>query len=98
MERKNLEILLKKFKLFVETINKKHDEFEVILQRYNYFKLKIQITQSNDHYIDCTFPYKEAVSEISSKDFCSCYYIEQFYENLCQEIVNLIGLEYIINF
>lgn len=94
----NLKILIKKFKIFTQTLNKNHSEFEILLQRYKYFKLKIQTIKRNGHYTDCTFSYKDSTCEKELIDYCSCYYIERFPENLSHEIIKLIGSEYIINF
>lgn len=99
MNQQDLEILLEKFKLFTQKLNKRHLEFEIILERYNYYKKKVQMHQRNGHYIDCV-SYNDAVCEACLTDdiVCSCYYIKEFPARLCKEIINLIDFDYIANF
>lgn len=89
-----LEFLLNKFEL-IKSILKKEDEFNIILQRYNYYKK--QLTQSkNGHYVNCVWSSNKFCEE-SKNDLCSCYYIDRFSIKLCSDIVNTIGLEYMLN-
>lgn len=96
MSEEKLEILLKKFQLFTQKLDRNHDEFEIISQRYDYYKKKIQSLQSNSHLIECNLQYISL--ENYSTDICSCYYIKQFPQKLCEEVLDLIGLDYLINF
>lgn len=52
----------------------------------------------NNHFINCVWSNDILGKTQSDYDFYCCFYGERFIKNLCSEIVDLIGLEYIINF
>lgn len=91
-----LECLLHKFNVFTKVMYKYQNEYDVISQRYKYFKKQYILPIKNNHYRNC--PFSISCYEIKSNDFCSCYYGQIFIKNLCCEILELIGYEYMINF
>lgn len=93
-----LKILIQKFKLFTETMHKYQDEFKIITQRYQYFKRQNMLPIKNSHYSNCVWSNDDSCKDVKSTDFCNCYYAQKCLKNLCFEIIELIGIEYIINF
>lgn len=94
----NLECLLQKFQIFTEKLHKYQHEFDIITQRYQYFKKHYELPLNNDHFTNCIWSNDISCKETTKTDFCSCYYAQKTIKNLCFEIIELIGLEYIINF
>lgn len=92
----NLEILLDKFELYTKLLNKKHREYEIILQRYNYYKKKVEKVQNISHFTECNL--QGIITDESTFDFCNCYYLKNFPVKLCQEIIDQIGFDYIKHF
>lgn len=92
-----LDVLIQKFKLFTELRNKYHHEFLITIHNViNIFKSSIiMLPMKNNHYTDCVWSNDISCTPI---DFCSCFYAEKFIKNLCFEIIELIGMEYMINF
>lgn len=84
-----LDVLLLKYKVFIEVLQKNRNDYEIVLQRYNYYKRQFLQPMRNKHYVNCETP---------SSDVCSCYYGDRFIKNLCLEIVDTIGFDYILNF
>lgn len=81
-----------------QTFNETNQEdLEIIIQRYNFYKKKILQPLNNGHYLNCICSYNDQCYS-KSKDFCSCYYIDRFPKDLCDEIVEKFGLEYMLNF
>lgn len=94
---RNLEVLLLKFKKFTETMNRKESEYEIFLDRYLHYKQIMQPIR-NQHYISCIWSNDELCEQVKPTDFCSCYYIEKFPRKLCVDIVEAIGLDYMLHF
>jgi len=94
----NLEVLIQKFKLFSKTLKKKENELDVILQRYNYFQKHYKLPLRNNHFNNCVWCNDITCEKLTDSDFCSCFYGIRFINNLCFEIIDLIALEYIVNF
>lgn len=95
---KTLEVLLQKFKIFVEKTNKKQNELEIILQRFNFYKKQFYQPMRNGHYINCIWSNDVRFNHVTHMDFCSCYHIQKFPRVMCSDIVETIGLGYILNF
>lgn len=95
-----LEILLSKVTKISQTFNekKKQDELRIIIQRYNYYKKHIDQPIRNQHYINCVWSNDQQCNQLTSIDLCSCYYIERFPRQLCLNIVDKFGLEYMLYF
>lgn len=94
-----LEILISKVTKNCQTFNeKKQDDLRIIMQRYNYYGKQILQPLRNQHYINCVWSNDQQCNQLTSKDFCSCYYIERFPRQLCLDIVDKFGLEYMLNF
>lgn len=94
----NLECLLQKFKLFTENLHKYQYEYDIITQRYQYFKKMYEFPLKNNHFTNCIWSNDISCKVITNTDLCSCYYAYKFLKNLCFEIIELIGFEYILNF
>lgn len=77
-------------------MHKYQDEFDMISQRYELFKKQysLPIKTIIIQIVIGVMPRKQ----ITSTDFCGCYYAQIFIKNICFEIRELIGIEYIINF
>lgn len=77
--------------------DEKQYDLKIIVQRYNYYKNQIIQPIRNQHYINCTWSNDDQCRQVTSNDFCECFYIERFPRQLCFEIVDKFGMEYMLN-
>lgn len=96
---KNLEILKTKLtKLTPELNEEKCQDVQTVIQRFNYYRNEIILPLRNQHFISCVWSNEEFTDQLTSTDFCSCYYIERFPRKMCIDIVDKFGLEYMLHF
>lgn len=85
--------LMKHSKIFSE---EKQYDIEIIKQRYDFYKNQIELPLKNQHYTNCIWSEDQLHQHVSMNDFCSCYYIQRFPKQLCNEIIDKFGLEYMM--
>lgn len=92
----NLNILLNNLTMYSSKYDsEKQFDLEIIKQRYNFYKSQLIQPMRNQHYINCIWSNDQCY-QVTSKDFCSCYYIKRFPKQLCCEIVDKFGFEYMM--
>lgn len=92
---KNLETLLNNLTIHSNKFNNEmQTDLNIIKQRYNFYKSKFLQTFRNQHYVNCIWYNDQQFMYVMPKDYCSCHYIERFPQQLCNEIVERFGLEY----
>lgn len=71
-------------------------DIEIIRERYNFYKKQIDQPWKNQHFTNCTWSGDNSHNQETSNDFCGCYYMQRFPSQLCSEIVDIYGFEYML--
>lgn len=93
---KNLKILLHKLMKLSHLTEQDREKLYILIQRFDYYKKSIMQPLRNQHYINCV--WTSDISQQVSRDFCSCYYIDLFPKKMCEEIVEMFGMDYMLHF
>lgn len=88
-----LDILLKKFEHFSKETNLYALELKEYKSKYMQYLQDIKEPKVNDHYISCVWSSPKVQS---GPDTCKCFYLLFYPHRWCKEIVNFIGLDYIL--
>lgn len=88
-----LMIILKKFEKFSNDTNKYAIELTEYKEKYRQYLIDINEPQENNHYISCIWSSPKVQS---GPDTCKCCYLKFYPHRWCNEIANLIGVDYIL--